>query len=316
MKEKMNFEKFKNAVTDGIREYLPDQFEIANVGLQVVTKNNNLQLTGLIIQRVGRNIAPTIYLENFYDKYQEGTDLQEILRLIADMRMEHEVNGDFDVSQITDFAKCKDKIFPRLISAGWNKELLENRPHVLIEDLAVTFFINLRDNENGSMNTQIHNKLMQIWGVTAEELYELAVKNLSDSDIGTFSPMNEVMAETMLPILIAECDGDKDAAVQMIQEILSSDDDMYILTNKNVNYGASMLLDKSMMQKVIDRIGEDFYIIPSSVHESIVIPADKNLEHEELKKMVHEVNVTQVSVEERLSDNVYRYTMSEGLKLV
>ena len=251
MKEKMRFEEFKVAVLDGIREWLPEQFATAHISLQVVTKNNDIKLTGLTIQSVGSNISPTIYLEEFYRKYQEGMEMPEILKKIADIRMEHEVEGNFDASQITDFARCQDKILPRLIGAEWNQELLENRPHVLIEDLAVTFCIDLGANEDGSMSVPIHNDLMKTWNLTADDLYEIAVKNLSDSKVGTFRSMNEVMTSMMLPNIINEC-GDEDTAKDMLKMMLPSEDMMYVLSKEDGIYGACILLDKQIMQKVIE----------------------------------------------------------------
>lgn len=314
MKEKMRFEEFKVAVLDGIREWLPEQFATAHISLQVVTKNNNLKLTGLTIQSVGSNISPTIYLEEFYRKYQEGMEMLEILKKIADIRMEHEVEGDFDASQIIDFARCQDKIFPRLIGAEWNQELLENRPHVLIEDLAVTFCIDLGANKDGSMSVPIHNDLMKTWNLTADDLYEIAVKNLSDSKVGTFRSMNEVMASMMLPNIINEC-GDEEAAKDMLEMMLPSEDMMYVLSKEDGIYGACILLDKQIMQKVIDRVGSEFYILPSSVHECLVVPASQDMNPSDLVAMVREVNSTTVESVDRLSDNVYTYSAEKGLKL-
>lgn len=314
MKEVKSFEEFKVAVLDGIREWLPEQFATAHISLQVVTKNNDLKLTGLTIQSVDSNIAPTIYLEDFYAKYQEGVEMPEILKKIADIRMEHEVEDDFDASQITDLARCQDKIFPRLIGAEWNQELLENRPHILIEDLAVTFCIDLGANENGSMSVPIHNGLMKIWNLTVDDLYEIAVKNLSDSKVGTFRSMNEVMASMMLPNIIDECD-DEDAAKDMLEMMMPSEDMMYVLSKKDGIYGACILLDKQMMQTVIDRVGTEFYILPSSVHECLVVPASQDMNPSDLVAMVREVNSTTVESVDRLSDNVYTYSAEEGLKL-
>ena len=315
MKEVKNFEEFKVAVIDGIRDWLPEQFATAHVSLQTVTKNNDLKLTGLTIQSVGSNIAPTIYLEGFYEKYQEGVEMPEILRRIADVRMEHEVEGDFDASQITDFTRCQDKILPRIIGAEWNQELLEKRPHVLIEDLAVTFCIDLGTHADGSMSVPIHNELMNGWGVTADDLYEIAVKNLTDSNVGTFRSMNEVMLEMMLPNIIAECDGDEEAARETLDMMMPPEDRMYVLCNKDKIYGASVLLDQKLMQSVIDRIGNEFYILPSSVHECLVVPASQDMEPSDLVAMVREVNSTTVSNEDRLSNNIYTYSIEEGLKL-
>ena len=314
MKEVKNFEEFKVAVVDGIREWLPEQFKTAHVSIQVITKNNDLKLTGLTIQSVESNIAPTIYLEDFYKKYQEGTEMPEILRLIAEVRVEHEIEGGFDASQITDFDKCQDKILPRLVGAEWNKDLLEKRPHVIIEDLAVTFYIDLGANEEGSMSVQIHNDLMNSWGVTVETLYELAVKNLSGSKVGTFRTINEVMAEIMLPNLIEEY-GDKETAEQMLKMMMPPEDKMFVLSNRSGINGASILLDKQMMQTVIDRVGSDFYILPSSIHEVLVVPADVGMNPADLVAMVVEVNQTTVETSERLSNQIYTYSVDEGIKL-
>lgn len=314
MKEVKNFEEFKVAVVDGIREWLPEQFATAHVSIQVVTKNNDLKLTGLTIQSVGSNIAPTIYLEGFYEKYQEGTEMPEILRLIAEVRVKHEIEGGFDASQITDFDKCQDKILPRLVGAEWNKELLEKRPHVIIEDLAVTFCIDLGANEEGTMSVPIHNDLMNSWGVTVETLYELAVKNLSGSKVGTFRSMNEVMAAMMLPNLIEEY-GDEETAEQMLEMMMPPEDKIFVLSNRSGINGASILLDKEMMQTVIDRVGSDFYILPSSLHEVLVVPADEGMNPADLVSMVVEVNQTTVETSDRLSNQIYTYSVDEGIKL-
>lgn len=313
--KKMQFDEFCNLVVERVKEFLPEHFEKASVSLQVVTKNNDLQLTGLTIQSVGSNVSPTIYLESFYEKYQEGIEMPDILRRIAEVRMEYEVEGDFEVSQITDFDNCKDKILPRLIGAEWNQTLLEKRPHIIIEDLAVTFYIDLGKHNDGSMSVPIHNDLMNTWAVTADYLYELAVSNLTAANVGTFASMNEVMAEMMMPKMIEECGGDREAAEQMLEMMMPPEDKMFVLSNKSKVNGASILLDKQMMQSVIDRVGSDFYILPSSIHECLVVPASQDMEPDDLVAMVREVNSTTVSNEDRLSNSIYTYSIEEGIKL-
>lgn len=311
----MQFDEFCNLVVERVKEFLPEHFEKASVSLQVVTKNNDLQLTGLTIQSVGSNVSPTIYLESFYEKYQEGIEMPDILRRIAEVRMEYEVEGDFEVSQITDFDNCKDKILPRLIGAEWNQTLLEKRPHIIIEDLAVTFYIDLGKHNDGSMSVPIHNDLMNTWAVTADYLYELAVSNLTAANVGTFASMNEVMAEMMMPNMIEECGGDRETAEQMLEMMMPPEDKMFVLSNKSKVNGASILLDKQMMQSVIDRVGSDFYILPSSIHECLVVPASQDMEPDDLVAMVREVNSTTVSNEDRLSNSIYTYSIEEGIKL-
>jgi len=314
MKRK-SFEEFKVAVVDNIIDWLPERFSNAQVSLHVVTKNNNLKLTGLTIRTGGSNVVPTIYLEGFYEKYESGVEFNDILKKIAEARLEHEVKESFDIGQITDFEQCKDKIRPRLIGAEWNKELLKECPHILIEDLAVIFSIELGTNGDRSMSATVRNEMIDTWKMTADELYKVAVQNLSDFEEGTFVSINEIVAGMMLPELLEEYDGDREAAEQMLQFLIPDEVSMYVLSNKTQIYGASIILNARMMETVIEKLGNDFYVLPSSVHECLVVPADKKFDASDLTRMVREVNATEVLPEERLSNRVYRYTVSEGIKL-
>jgi hypothetical protein len=158
--------------------------------------------------------------------------MQEILQAIAKTVVQHGIEEDFDPSEITDFEKCRDRIFPRLIGAEWNEELLKTRPHVLIEDLAVTFHIDLGVRKEGAMSVAVNNELMKSWNVITEELYGIAVKNLTESSDGMFISMNEVMRGIMRPDIMDECNVDGNAADQVLGTLVNPDDTMFVLTKK------------------------------------------------------------------------------------
>ena len=101
--------------------------------------------------------------------------------------------------------------------------------------------------------------------------------------------------------------GDREAASAMVNEMLGETPDMYVITNEQGINGAASVLDETLMQKVTETVGEDFVILPSSVHECIVVPADCDMDIEEMKDMVKCVNADAVKPQERLSDNVYCY---------
>ena len=304
MKDVRSFEEFKNEVVGKIREFLPESFASAEVSLQVVRKNNDLQLTGLTIRSTESNICPTIYLEKFYDEYVEGADMSEILERIASVRMDHEVSESFDVAQISDFEQIKGKLVPRLINAEMNSELLKARPHKLVADLAVTYCALLDQSFDGTASVAVTNELMKMWNTSVEELHEIAVANLSELLPSTFKGMTEVMSEMM---------GMSTEDMEMMG--MSTDEEqMYVLSNTmNIN-GASALLDKKMMEEIIEIVGE-FYILPSSIHEVLIVPVKSGMDIETLENMVCKVNATQVQLEERLSDHVYAYNLEDGLYL-
>lgn len=301
--EKMRFEQFTEEVVRKIREFLPESFANARVELQSVVKNNDLKLTGLTIRSMESNICPTIYLEQFYEEYKSGKDMGRILSNIADVRVRNEVKEAFDVTQIKDFEQVKDAIAPRLMSQKWNEDLLESRPHKIVADLAVTYHIMLKQDINGTASVPITNDLMKSWGVDADILHKLAVLNLPNLIPSTFQSMSEVLSDML---------GENNDAEDILAGVSSQDDVMFVLSNEKKMYGASALLDKEMMQKIINKF-ESFYILPSSVHECLIVRASAEMDVNMLTAMVQDVNAGQVAVEDRLSNHVYRYTTEEGL---
>ena len=310
---KLTFDEFKETVKNEVKEFLPENFHTADIKLKVFEKNNNVRLTGLIIESAC-NMSPTIYIDNFYKKYQDGTDINIILQEIAKIRMEYDVTDDFDVTTVTDFNKCRNKIMPRLIGAEENSEILKVRPHIRIEDLAVTFCIDLGENKDGLMSVPVQFELMETWNVTADQLYEIALENLTKADIGVFTPMREILFAGMLSELKEICHGDEEEARRKLDQMIP-DNNLWVLTNKRRVNGANMLLDRSVMEDVIKEVGTDFFILPSSIHECIILPADSGMDSQQLETMVCEVNETQVEKEERLSNSVYRYTLENGITL-
>ena len=302
---KLNFDEFKKEVVEKILGFLPESFKNAIVELSVVTKNNNLKLTGLIIRIPDSNIAPTIYLEDYYKNYENGKEIEDILEEIANIRQRTELKDGLDIGFIKDFEKCREMLLPRLINKNMNEELLNNKPYTEYEDLAIVYEIKLEQKKEGKMSVLINNDIFDMWEIAIEELHDTAIKNISNLEPCVMKSMTEIMVEMMMPKLLA-VGMEEEKARELIDN--SSPEMMYVITNKSKNHGAMAILDKEFVNECIETIGEDFYVLPSSIHELILIPNSGEMDAETLRGMVSEVNRTQVSREERLSDNVYRYS--------
>lgn len=314
--EKMNFESFTQLIAKHIIHWLPENFLEAKVILQKITKENDIRLTGLTIRpKEGSNVVPTIYLDSFYQEYLDGKDINAILQEIADLRLEHEVTESLDTTWIASFAECSSKIFPKLVGYEKNKALLNQRPHVLIEDLVILFIIDLGMHNNGFTSIPIDNQMMNVWEVSTEELYEVAMHNLTSANNNIFVPMKTVMAELLLPDLLNDCDGNEALAEHMLSLLVPDNIDLFVLSNKEKINGASVILDDKCMQQVIDKMGTDFYILPSSINEWLVVPAwvqDPGV----LRSIVHEINGSTVDEADQLSDSVYTYSAESGLRRI
>ena len=308
----MNYEEFKHEVADRIKDFLPEKYADADVSIQTVVKNNDQKLDGLMVKLEDSNIAPNIYLNQFYEQHEDGRPMDDILAAIADVRTQHEMSQDFDVSRLTDFDSVKDRITCRLINAEQNAEYLADKPHTMVDDLAVTYHIAIGKEESGNMSAPITDRLMESYGVDVEQLHKLALDNMETLTPATFKSMTETMVDMMLPDMMRNGmteEQARDAIAGMIPP--TQDEMMFVLSNEDKLGGAAVLLNDKVMDDITEKLGQDYFILPSSVHEVLIVPKNDQMDLKTLESMVQDVNATQVSPEERLSDHVYAYDAKE-----
>ena len=305
----MDYEQFKEEVKATIKAYLPEKYEDAEINIVQVTKNNDQKLDGLTIRSKDSAVTPTIYINGMFDRMQNGEKMSDIMREIADLHLNHENAVGIDVSKILDYEKAKENITCRLVNAEQNAEYLKDKPYTQIEDLAITYHIKVNDGPEGLMTSPITDKLMKQYGVTKDDIHKVAMENLERLTPPKFVSMQEMMMEIMLP---DKSDPNYDIMKQALTEQIGGADNlMYVLTNENKVNGAVLALDQNIMDKIAEKVGGDFYVLPSSVHEVLVVPKRADMDVKELEHMVQEVNATQVAVEEQLSDHVYMYDAKE-----
>ena len=225
-----------------------------------------------------------------------------IVNEIYDMFNKFE-KADFPVDKLGDFKSLKDKVFYKLVNYERNREVLKTIPYISYLDLAVTFYVMVGQNECGQFMAQIENKHMESWGTDIKTLYALAEENtprLFPSELKSMSDiMKEIAREHMEDIYKKR--GIKD--MPLAQE----ENPLYVLSNDNGVYGASAILYKDVLKDFADSLKKDLVILPSSIHEALLIPYDKSMEMEELREMVRTVNRQDVLESDVLSDNVYVY---------
>lgn len=292
----MNYDEFKDHVVENIRDHLPENYADADISLADVIKNNDQVLTGLMI-RSESNVTPNIYLEQFYEMYQNGEEMDAILDRISKVRVSHEISEVSDVDRIRDLEAVRDHIQCRLINEEYNQEYLVNKPYTKIEDLAVVYTIDLGESSNGRMSVTVTDDLMAQYGITKEELHEIAMENLANSEL-KFQSMQEVLMG-MMGINMDDPD--------MSEMFDQGGPTMYVLTNESKLFGATAVLDTSTMDSIAEKLGGDLIVIPSSTHEVIILPTEAGIDKETLESMIQDVNATQVDAVDKLSDRLYMY---------
>lgn len=273
------------------------------VEVRDVRKNNGTILHGLLARKEGCNVAPTIYLDTYLEAYKQGIPFGAIVRRVLDAYQEDWGGESVDMGFFRSFEQVRDRICCRLIGRERNGALLEEIPHIEFLDLAVCFYYAYRGGLGDGM-IQINNSHMEMWGSNMMELLALSKRNTPRLFPWACCGIEEVLTET--------ADGSDDADFRCILEALCEEVPMKILSNERRIQGAVCMLYPGVLKEMADRIGGDFFIIPSSVHEVILLPdTDKGL-NEALKQLIWEVNRTKVAPEEVLSDALYRYDRANG----
>lgn len=291
MNEALAFEPYN--FEEGIKLKLQERYPESSIVFQNVQKNNGVMLRAITIVNPDSNISPTIYLNDFKKQYEETHDIDEICNKISELNEKHE-GVEFDVDSVVNFSKVKTRICAKLISRERNRNLLKTVPYHEFLDLAVVYFVSVKEMDFASI--LIHDNLLERWGVTEEELYSCAMQNTPLLFPENILPMSEVLKDMLSVEAMPE------EAFAVIE------DTIYVATNQSKIFGAAVLLYPRFLEHEAEALGRNFYIIPSSVHEVLIIPAEKiEQDADELLEMVKEVNTTQVSDEEVLSDNVYYY---------
>ena len=308
----MTFDEFKQEVQDHIKDYLPVGYQDAQVELKDVIKNNDTHLTGLTIHSGEECVSPTLYLESFYQAVESGEhSLNGIMVRMAetyDQAMKNDITKDAHelVNNITDYEATKEKIVPRVVNKESNEERLKDMPHKDMGDLAITYHVNLGKDDDGNMSVAISNQMMEKYGVTVDELHDQACANMENVSPTQIKSMADTLMEIMVPDFAEMSDEEKEQTKYEMGLSGPGEDAMYVISNSDKTFGAAALLDSDAMDKIEEQIGE-FYILPSSVHECILVPKKEDMDLATLENMVQEVNATQVSKEEKLSDHVYAY---------
>ena len=286
----ITYEEFKKRFTKKLQDRLGSGYEF---NFARVPKNNGIVLDGLSVRKKGSEAAPMVYLERYYDRFQEGEAFDLLTEELADICRQSLPFMQDELSALNDFSKGKDKVVYSLIQTSTNKELLKDVPSVPYLDLSIVFFIYIEEKDHSSQaRALIHNCHLDKWGTTVDELYSLAQHNtprLLPLDLMTLKPVfKDTAADALLP-------EHKKAS-------------MYVLSNVVGLYGAAALLYPGALKAVADKIGKDLVILPSRIHEVILIPYDEETVPEEIDRMVYSVNRERVPLEDRLSDHAYLYS--------
>ena len=314
--EIMQLEQFTEKVVKALEEYFGTDAEIKT---QKVYKNNGILLQGICALEKGKNIAPTVYLNDFLEQYENGGEFGVIIKKIVRLMEENQVAESLNVNFFMDYENVKKKLVLRLINRQQNVELLKEVPYLKFKDLAIVCHCVLVTEEIGTGSILIHNHHLENWNIVEDTLFQDAFENSPKAEPYCIVKMSDMVkdmlrdsVEEQIDEICEEYCTNKDellkrALENMVSEIENAPVPMYVLTNTKRYYGAATLVYPNMLEIIGDMLQTDFYILPSSVHEVIFVGQEESLDSVSLNEMIEEVNRKQVAEEEWLSNHAYLY---------
>jgi len=290
----MNIENFRKEVTDIIYEMETD-VEITDCE---VLKNNGVKLFGLCIKGKNQVVVPTIYLEGYYKEYMSGKDIESIAADIISVNKDAQFKGEFDAEIFQNYSEIKKLLRVKIINTDSNRELLKDVPNREFLDLSIVAYCDVSDMCKTTATILVKKDHINIWDVTEAEVLNTAYDNTKKSG-AVISNIFEVLKSNI------DCSFNSDTEA-----------DMYILSNKEALLGAVALTYDDLLDEFISNLSQEknggVYILPSSIHEVILLPEKDVSDPEYLNSIIASVNEESLETEDILSGHAYYYSSHNG----
>ena len=303
----MTQQEFYQSVLDGIASYLPPEFEDAQITLTTQVKNNDIEQTGLSIKRSDEMVSPIIYLESYYCQYEEGAPMDTLLKSIADVRINNAVLPIEGISaeSLKDYETIKPMLQMRIFDTEKNERRLETIVHHCFGDFTAGYGIMLGSQEERSMSVMITPMMLDMWGITKRRLHEDTI--LADL---SRNPLLCDMESIMRTMMTGEEPRNYLSGPPKAYDPEEVENPMFVLTSAERMNGAGLILNPVIQEKIAGVLGGNYYVLPSSVHEVLVLQDNGQHHAQELNAMVWQINQDMVMPQEILSDKVQYYDTS------
>ena len=296
----MEIKEFIKTIKEELPDFLPDEvYKDLVIDDVEISKMNDQKLHGLTFRPKGSDAAPTLYIDDLYKRHENGEDLGFLLVDLAN-RYEQARHAPAPPAVDLSWDNVRDKLTVRLLEKSRNIDFLANMPYAdMGNGLAMIVDINMGEDRGGDWRAAINHGLLESLGVDKETLFITAMDDsmhiapavLTDMSQALFSPEKENLLDRKEPLEPGDVSG------------------MYVLTNEAGMLGASALYYPDVKEKAAELMGSGYYVLPSSIHECILVPDTAGHNEKDLCDMVKQANRTVVEEKDILSDNVYHYDM-------
>lgn len=297
----MNKQEFLKYEADKIHEVIAERYsgEI-EVRQAAVVKMNDQKLNGLSVSLDGNNVCPTIYLDDAFEAYVNGTDPDSIAMDVALQAFDagRMAPSSDTIEQLPDLSD--KRLALRLLEASRNREFLKDTPYMEVGNgLVLVCDVRIQESSDGCFSTVVNNNLLKVMGREKSDVFRQALKEAWDTDRPVLSSMEAKLFS-----------GDETNLLDHPEPAASG---MYILTNTSGIHGAAALFYPDVQHRISEVLGEDYYALPSSTEEFIIVPQSMGMGPKEFTAMVRDANRSVVEPGQVLCDSVLKYDRDAGM---
>ena len=285
----MDYGQFLEQAGKYLRDKLPDM----DISIQTVEKLQGESYTGVNITPEGSRTGATLNLRPVFELYEEGTPLEEVLSKVQKMAEQaiHQI-PEVDIRAFEDYEQMKKTLTMQAVPVEPNRELLSTIPHREMDDIAIVYRFQLDRRDDGEASVLVTNHMLEGYGITTKQLMKDAEEYAPQRNPVTIRSLGEVLAEMSGGMFTPEDLGTPPVLLATVPGAVN---------------GAGVMGYPDFFEEAADKIGGSFYVLPSSIHEILLLPEEENMDAEGLNLMVSSVNASEVSPEEQLSDEAYHY---------
>ena len=299
----MRIEEFTQLLLNETNRLLAEKGIDCTATLTSVLKSNDLAKTGICIKRKGSDIGPNLYLDQIYPRFEAGEDLSDLVGELLDtfLQSEKEAQPDTEIFDMS-YDKIKDMLRVRVVDKESNRKYLQTVLNIEIADSGLVFVPEIRMNKDGGFwSAVITNALADAHGYDRDDVLIQAVNNTVEQDPPSLFYLSRAVFEY------------EDSSNNLLDADSPINPEPLVLTSKSRQFGAYAMLQRFVLDRIAELVGP-FHILPSSRHELIIMPDSFNADEDHLRAMVHEANRTVVSPEDFLSNDIFAFSESDGLR--
>lgn len=281
-------------VMEAVKERFENKYSVQSVE---VSKNNGVEMVGVVIRSQGEQTGIVVYLSK---ERLERDAVSEIVNFVCQQYKEGQtVKNPLDgiEESIWDKQFVLSHVVYQLVNRDRNAKFLESVPQEEFLDLALIYRVMLKVSEDEIASYVMSKKLLQEIGILPEELRQAAKENTKNKLGVHCRRLGEMLCEQF--------------GMELPQE-QGTESMLWVLTNSVKVNGAVLMTYRDVLSELAKELGSNLLILPSSIHEVLILVERDNRRVEDFRKMVKTVNTTEVSEQEFLSDNVYRFNKDTG----